>query len=90
MKEFINLYNANPDSINPVSDISLISKLKKWESLINNNIHTQNNNNIHSDTNSNNSSANSSPPITFDKETIKRHQNEHKSWNKKIKIIMKI
>ena len=85
MKEFINLYNANLDSINPVSDISLISKLKKWESLINNNIQTQNNNNIHSDTNSNNSSANSSPPITFDKETIKRHQNEHKSWNKKNK-----
>lgn len=33
MKEFINLYNSNLDSLAPVDDRVLISRLNKWESL---------------------------------------------------------
>ncbi|KAG0682462.1 E3 ubiquitin-protein ligase rad18 [Pichia californica] len=36
MKEFINLYNANLDSMNPVNDRILLDRLQKWETLINN------------------------------------------------------
>lgn len=34
MKEYINLYNANLDSISPVNDRILIDRLNKWERLI--------------------------------------------------------
>ncbi|ODV86477.1 hypothetical protein CANARDRAFT_185214, partial [[Candida] arabinofermentans NRRL YB-2248] len=34
-KEYINLYNANLDSMSPVADKVLISRLSKWESLSN-------------------------------------------------------
>jgi E3 ubiquitin-protein ligase RAD18 len=74
MKEFINLYNANLDSINPVNDLILVDRLKKWESLIYNKT-----------LNSNNNNRTNSPPINYDEQTIKRQKIDHVSWNNKNK-----
>ncbi|GMM27938.1 E3 ubiquitin-protein ligase [Martiniozyma asiatica (nom. inval.)] len=35
LKEYITIYNANLDSLNPVQDRILVSRLSKWESLVN-------------------------------------------------------
>lgn len=34
MKEYINLHNANLDSIRPVSEFTLLSRLRQWESVV--------------------------------------------------------
>ncbi|QPG76207.1 hypothetical protein FOA43_003593 [Brettanomyces nanus] len=34
MKEYINLYNANLDSISPVDEVVLVNRLHKWELLL--------------------------------------------------------
>lgn len=71
-REFINLYNANLDSINPVNDRILIERLKKWDSLISTN-------NTHSTTHRH------SPPLNCDQQTIKRQKLDHDEWNTKNK-----
>ena len=70
MKEYINLFNANLDSINPVDERILRDRLNKWEALIS------------SKTNLNASDrVLNSPPITYDQQTIKRQKVERKKWN---------
>lgn len=69
MKEYINLYNANLDSIHPVSDAVLIDRLRKWETLINKTTAT--------------AKTSNSPPVTHDGPSIKRQKLERVSWNSK-------
>ncbi|AWU77797.1 uncharacterized protein C5L36_0D05230 [Pichia kudriavzevii] len=68
MREYINLYNSNLDSIHPVSERLLIDKLRKWEAL--------------NDRKANLKSGRDSPPINADENTIKRQKKEHVSWNR--------
>lgn len=76
MKEYINLYNANLDSINPVSDRVLVDRLQKWEALVNN---KPKNGGV----SNNNTRTTSSPPINYDEPTIKRQKIQHEEWNTK-------
>ncbi|TID15015.1 hypothetical protein CANINC_004686 [Pichia inconspicua] len=34
IKEYINLHNANLDALNPVSEFTLLSRLRQWESVV--------------------------------------------------------
>lgn len=75
MKEYINLYNANLDSLTPVNDRVLADKLQRWEVLINSK----------SEKNNVNNRLSSSPPITYDEHTIKRQKIEANQWVNKHK-----
>lgn len=80
MKEYINLYNANLDSINPVSDRVVVDRLQKWEALINN---KPNNGGLYNSNNTSNARNTSSPPVNYDEPTIKRQKIQHDEWNNK-------
>ena len=73
--EFVNLYNSNLDSVSPVSDTTLLGRLRKWESLgkIENNTNTT--------SNSNNNHISGDPSVERKKKNLK----ERKKWNNKYK-----
>ena len=70
MKEYINLFNANLDSINPVDERILRDRLNKWEALISSKTNLSASDRVLN-----------SPPITYDQQTIKRQKVERKKWN---------
>jgi E3 ubiquitin-protein ligase RAD18 len=70
MKEYINLFNANLDSINPVDERILRDRLNKWEALISSKTSLSVSDRVLN-----------SPPITYDQQTIKRQKVERKKWN---------
>lgn len=82
MKEYINLYNANLDSINPASDRVVVDRLQKWEALINN---KSNSGGVYSGNNTSNARNTNSPPVNYDEPTIKRQKIQHDEWNNKNK-----
>lgn len=76
MKEYINIYNANLDSINPVDDRILLNRLSKWEKLINSE---------HKHSNNNSNRVSHSPPINDDENVVKKQKKNDIHWMNKHK-----
>lgn len=79
MKEYINLYNSNLDSLHPVSEYVLLNKLKNWENIVSSMSSPPPQ--AQATATATTTATATATATTHDEQSTKRRKIEHKHWN---------